>query len=488
MTAELRNRSTSFRIRRCWKTHTRTSSTCARSVPVTPLPITGVVAVSRVGRGYGRLPDPDTFSSCNSVVGPFASFPVPLEGDDIGGIIERYLGSAPDERAHGHHWYDRRHPRAGRCSLRLITPKRLKENEAFMGRLADRQVDELIARGPCEFIGAYAQPFRDARRRRPSRRPPKRSTNAPGTVFGLSAQSRRARQRSERTWRRTPSGWLDDYFATYVQETPRRTARRRPQPTWRLAKYPDGSTPDVTAVVRTATFLFAAGQETTARLLATSLKVPLRSIRSSKNELRAHHETHPGVRRRGAAHREPGESRLPSRPPRRPTDRRRRDRARGPPVMLLKRCPPNRDSVHFRVARRTPPRPPEHPGALAFGAGAHSCPGGPLARAEPASAIERNPRPHAGRPPVGRTTTAPRGRPPVRYNRRGSCRGLHALHIESRQPSPARRSTSIARSPVRSAGDDRRGSRLRPDDHPRGRPESHWSGSRCQSATRRSST
>ncbi len=27
--------------------------------------------------------DSSTFSSCNSVVGPFAQFPVPLEGDDV---------------------------------------------------------------------------------------------------------------------------------------------------------------------------------------------------------------------------------------------------------------------------------------------------------------------------------------------------------------------------------------------------------------------
>ena len=39
-----------------------------------------------------------------------------------------------------------------------------------------------------------------------------------------------------------------------------------------LATYPDGTTPDVIAVVRTATFLFAAGQETTARLLAAALQ------------------------------------------------------------------------------------------------------------------------------------------------------------------------------------------------------------------------
>ena len=43
--------------------------------------------------------------------------------------------------------------------MRLITPKRLKENEAFMWRLADQQLDEFVADGRCEFISAYAQPF-----------------------------------------------------------------------------------------------------------------------------------------------------------------------------------------------------------------------------------------------------------------------------------------------------------------------------------------
>ncbi len=43
--------------------------------------------------------------------------------------------------------------------MRLITPKRLKDNEEFMWRLADQQLDEFVADGHCEFIGAYTQPF-----------------------------------------------------------------------------------------------------------------------------------------------------------------------------------------------------------------------------------------------------------------------------------------------------------------------------------------
>ena len=43
--------------------------------------------------------------------------------------------------------------------MRLITPKRLQENEEFMWRLADRQLDEFLADGRCEFVGEYANPF-----------------------------------------------------------------------------------------------------------------------------------------------------------------------------------------------------------------------------------------------------------------------------------------------------------------------------------------
>ena len=38
-------------------------------------------------------------------------------------------------------------------------PKRLKENEDFMWRLADQQLDKFIARGRCEFLADYAKPF-----------------------------------------------------------------------------------------------------------------------------------------------------------------------------------------------------------------------------------------------------------------------------------------------------------------------------------------
>ena len=75
--------------------------------------------------------DAETFSSCNSVTGPFPGFPVSLEGDDISDLIEEHRDGLPmsdqlptlDPPKHTDH-------RA--LLMRLITPKRLRGNEEFM--------------------------------------------------------------------------------------------------------------------------------------------------------------------------------------------------------------------------------------------------------------------------------------------------------------------------------------------------------------------
>ena len=83
---------------------------------------------------------------------------MPLEGDDISAIIEEHRDALPfsdqlptfDPPKHTAH---------RGLLMRLITPKRLKENEEFMWRLADRQIDEFLDRGECEFVHDYANPF-----------------------------------------------------------------------------------------------------------------------------------------------------------------------------------------------------------------------------------------------------------------------------------------------------------------------------------------
>ena len=51
------------------------------------------------------------------------------------------------------------HTRQRALLMRLLSPRRLKQNEEFMWRYADRQLDEFVADGHCEFISAYSQPF-----------------------------------------------------------------------------------------------------------------------------------------------------------------------------------------------------------------------------------------------------------------------------------------------------------------------------------------
>jgi cytochrome P450 len=126
--------------------------------PVFREPHHGVVMVTGYEEAVAVYRDTTHFSSCNSVTGPFPGFPVPLEGDDVSELIEKHRDELPfsdqlptfDPPKHGAH-------RA--LLMKLITPRRLRENEEFMWRLADRQLDELIDRGQCEFIGEFAGPF-----------------------------------------------------------------------------------------------------------------------------------------------------------------------------------------------------------------------------------------------------------------------------------------------------------------------------------------
>ena len=126
--------------------------------PVVATPHYGVVAVSGYDEATEVYRNIDTFSSCISVIGPFATFPEPLEGDDVSDLIERHRDQLPMNE-HMVTMDPPMHTRERALLMRLLTPKRLKENEAFMWRAVDRQLDEFIADGRCEFIGAYAQPF-----------------------------------------------------------------------------------------------------------------------------------------------------------------------------------------------------------------------------------------------------------------------------------------------------------------------------------------
>jgi cytochrome P450 len=349
--------------------------------PVLPTAHHGVVAVSGYEEASDVYLNPNDFSSCNSVVGPFATFPVPLEGDDIEPIIEQYRDQLPMYE-HMVTMDPPEHTRERSLIMRLLTPKRLKENEEFMWGLADRQIDEFVADGRCEFIRAYTQPFAmlvvadvlgvpeaDHERFREG--------------FGLSASPGKLGSGSK-GMSSNALYWLDELFTQYIEDR-RREPRHDVLSDLALATYPDGSTPDVLNIVRTATFLFAAGQETTARLLAVGLKY-LCEYPELQDELRAHKERIPGFIDEALRIESPVKADF--RLAKHPVTIGGVDIAAGTPVMLLNGAA-NRDPRlfddpdEFRIDR---PNAKVH---IAFGRGPHVCPGGPLARVEGRVSIER---------------------------------------------------------------------------------------------------
>ena len=349
--------------------------------PVTSLPHYGVVAVSGYDEASDVYRDIDTFSSCNAVVGPFAQFPVPLEGDDISALIEAHRDQLPMFE-HMVTMDPPDHTRERALLMRLITPKRLAENEAFVWRLADRQLDEFIASGRCEFIKAYSQPFAmmvvaDLLGVPESEHQLFRSGFGLGRPPGQLGFDERERELN-------PLSWLDDWFSTYIEDR-RREPRDDVLTQMALATYPDGSTPEVIAVVRSATFLFAAGQETTAKLLATAMRY-LCEYPELQDELREHGERIPDFIEEALRLESPVKADF--RLARRNTTVGGVDVPAGTPVMLLNGAA-NRDPRRFESPtelRLDRPNAKEH---IAFGRGVHSCPGGALARTEGRISLER---------------------------------------------------------------------------------------------------
>ena len=342
-----------------------------------------VVLVTGYDEAIEVYNDADTFSSCLSVTGPFPGFPVPLEGDDVGPLIDAHRDELPmsdqlptlDPPTHTDH-------RA--LLMRLITPKRLRENEASMWRLADSQLDPYLARGGGELIRGFAGPFtmlviadllgvpeedRAALADELQHRP--RSDGAIGSI-------------GEDTITLSPLEYLYRRFTGYVEDR-RREPRDDVLTGLATATFPDGSTPEVIDVVRVAANLFAAGQETTVRLLSSALMV-IAERPDVQDALRRDHERIPNFIEEMLRMESPvkGDFRL-SRVPSRLGDV---DLPAGTTVMVVNAAA-NRDPRHFTDPATFDLDRANARQHLAFGRGIHTCPGAPLARAEARVCIER---------------------------------------------------------------------------------------------------
>ncbi|MDT5229207.1 MAG: hypothetical protein QOH94_3000, partial [Mycobacterium sp.] len=275
------------------------------------------------------------------------------------------------------------HTRARSILSRLLTPSRLKENEEFMWRLADRQLEEFLGNGECEFIGEYSKPFAtlviaDLLG------VPEEDHKEFRTVLGADRPGARVGSLDLQSVGINPLEWLDDKFCSYIEDR-RSSPRDDVLTSLATAKYPDGSTPEVIEVSRSATFLFAAGQETTAKLLSAALQA-LGDRPEIQPKLRADRSLIPNFIEESLRMESPVKS--DSRLARKATTVGGVEIPVGTVVMVLpgaaNRDPRRFENPHeFRLDRKNVR---EH---MAFARGVHSCPGAPLARVEGRVSIER---------------------------------------------------------------------------------------------------
>lgn len=239
--------------------------------PVFREPHYGVVAVTGYQEVLTAFKDVESFSAVNAIGGPFPPLPFTPEGDDISEQIEAHRHEFPIFE-HMVVMDPPEHDKARSLLGRLLTPRRLQENKDYIWQLADRQLDEFIANGHCEFLGEYAKPFATLAiadllgvpdEDRPQIRRNLGAGTAPGTRVGAL---------DHEPVGSNPLQYLDDLFSGYIAER-----RERPREDvltgLATATYPDGSTPPLLEVVRPATFLFAAGQETVTKLLSSAVQV-----------------------------------------------------------------------------------------------------------------------------------------------------------------------------------------------------------------------
>jgi cytochrome P450 family 150 subfamily A5 len=319
-----------------------------------------------------NAPASGIFSSCNVVCGSFVKFSVPMEGDDVSDIIAKYRHELPfsdqlpsfDPPNHTAH----RH-----LLMRLITPKRLKENEDFMWQFADRLIDAFSDEGSFEMVGSYAEPF---------------TLTVIADLEGVPESDhslfRERLSAAHKDVGHKPLEFLYERFNEYIEHR-RQTPRNDVLTGLATATFPDGSTPEAKDAALIAANLFAGGQETTVRLLSFALRM-LGERPDLQASVRADRARIPNFIEETLRLESP--LRAQFRMARVATELAGVEIPAGGSIMLLPgAC--NRDPRVFVNPEEFDIDRPNARQHIAFGHGIHTCAGAPLARAEGRVTISR---------------------------------------------------------------------------------------------------
>lgn len=351
--------------------------------PVFAEPHHGVVAVTGYQEVMAAFKDHASFSAVNAIGGLFPPLPFEPEGDDISEQIEEHRHLFP---IHEHMVVmdPPQHERARSLLSKLLTPRRLKENEDYMWQLVDRQLDQFMGNGRCEFLSEYAKPF---------------ATSAIIDLLGVPEEDRpeflaalgAERPEGNRVGALDgepvgldPLQYLDDKFAGYLAER-RREPRGDVLSGMATATYPDGSTPELLEVVKPATFLFAAGQETVTKLLTAAVQT-LGDYPEYQQKLRENPDGIPTFIEEALRMHAP--TKVDFRLVRKATTL-GGVRLKAGTIVMLCLGAANRDPRKFDDPQEFRPDRKNVREHIAFGRGIHTCAGAPLARVEGQITVRR---------------------------------------------------------------------------------------------------
>ena len=370
---------------------------------VTALPHRNVVAVTGYEEAVEIALDTRHFSSVNAVTGPIPGLPFSPQGDDIAAEVE----AARSQMAFTDQIVTvdgERHADLRSVLATLFTPSRLKALEPKLRETADQLIDEFIADGRVDLVRQYGGPY---------------ATLVIADLLGVPGADRsQFREYLKDTipaeigatpeeLRNNPLAKIGKHIYGYIAKrrlassplgrvatsagrmfsSGRSAAAAQDDILGELAaaRYPDGSKPTLVDVTSLGAFLFGAGQDTTNRLLANAFR-----IIAERPELQDRLRAEPGripdfieevLRFEGSV-------KTAARMCTRTTTIGGREIKAGTTV-LLTYMGANRDPAKFAdpgtfdIDR---PRLKQH---LAFGRGAHTCIGAPLARNEVRVSVER---------------------------------------------------------------------------------------------------
>ena len=365
--------------------------------PVTRLPHRNVVAVMGYEETVQVMLDTEHFSSVNAVGGPIPALPFEPQGDDITETVKTARARIPysDQIVTED---GKRHADLRSILSMLFTPSRLKALEPSLRETADSMIDEFAASGKVDIVGQYGGPY---------------ATLIIAHLLGVPPADRMRFREYLKGVVPSEIGGEDVDMASsgfarigkhiFGYMTKRRVLAKPPIKAVRslfglgrgeeeeiltqiaLAKFPDGTSPSLVDITGLGAFLFGAGQDTTNRLLSNGFRI-IAERPDIQAELRADAKRIPAfleelLRFEGSVK---SVARLCIK-----TTTIGDVEIKAGTTMLLSHMAANRDARRFERPHEfdmNRPRIKEH---LAFGRGAHTCIGAPLARKEVTVSIER---------------------------------------------------------------------------------------------------